>query len=65
VSHGFPAGSDGKEYDCNAGDPDLIPGLRRFPGEKNGNPLQYSCVKNSMDRWAWWATVHRVAKSWT
>ena len=65
VSHGFPAGSNGKESACNAGDPDLIPELGKSPGEKNGNPLQYSCVKNSMDRGAWQATVHRVAKSWT
>ena len=41
-----------------------IPGLGRSPGGGNGNPLQYSCLENSMDRGAWWATVHRVAKSW-
>ena len=40
----------------------LIPGLRRSPGVGNGNPLQYSCLKNSMDRGAWWATVHGVAE---
>ena len=45
--------------------PGLIPGLGRSPGEGNGNPLQYSCLKNPMDRRAWWATVHGVAKSWT
>ena len=42
-----------------------IPGLRRSPGEGNGNPLQYSCLENSIDREAWRATVHGVAKSWT
>ena len=49
----FPGGSDGKESACNAGDPSLIPGLARSPGEGNGNPLQYSCLKNSMSRRAW------------
>jgi len=47
---GFPGGSDGKESACNARDPDLILGLGRSPGEGNGNPLQYSCLDNSMDR---------------
>ena len=42
-----------------------ISGLGRFPGEGNGNPLQYSCLENHMDRGAWWATVHEVSKSWT
>ena len=42
-----------------------IPGLGRFPGVGNGNPLQYSCLENAMDRGAWWATVHRVAESQT
>ena len=46
-------GSDGKESACNAGDLGLIPGLGRSPGEGNGNPFQYSCLKNSMDRGAW------------
>ena len=41
-----------------------IPGLGRFPGEENGNPLQYSCQGNPMDRGAWWAVVHGVAKEW-
>ena len=50
---------------ANAGDPGLIPGSQRFPAEGNGNPLQYSCLGNPMDRGAWWATVHRVAKSRT
>ena len=47
---------------CNAGDVGLIPGLGRSPGERNGNALQYSCLENSMDRGAWWATVHGVVK---
>ena len=48
---------------CNPGDPGLIPGLGRSPGEANGNLLQYSCLENPMDAGAWWATTHRVAKS--
>ena len=47
----------------NAGDPGLIPGSGRSPGEGNGNPLQYSCLENSTERGAWGAIVHRVAKS--
>ena len=62
---GFPGGSDGKESACNAGDLGLIPGLGRFPGERNGYPFQYSCLENPMDRGAWWVAVHGVAKSWT
>ena len=50
--------SDGKESACNAGDPGSIPGLGRSPGERNGNPLLYSCLKNSTDRGAWQATIH-------
>jgi len=61
----FPGGSDSKESTCNAGDPDLIPGLGRSPAEGNGNPLQYSCLDNSMDREAWQAIVHGVTKRWT
>ena len=61
----FRGGSDSKESTCNAGDPGLIPGLGRSPPEGNGNPLQYSCLDNSMDREAWQAIVHRVTKSWT
>ena len=60
----IPGGSDGKESAYNAGDPGSIPGLGRSPQAGNGNPLQYSCLKNPMDRGAWWATVHGVAKSW-
>ena len=62
---GFSGGSDSKESTCNAGDLGLIPGLGRYPGEGNGNPLQYSCLENPMDRVACWATVHGVSKSWT
>ena len=53
-------GFDGKESASNAEDPGLIPGLGRAPGEGNGNPLQYSCLENSMDREAWRTTVHGV-----
>ena len=53
---GFPDGSDGKGSVCNAGDPASIPGSGRSPGEGNGNPLQYSCLENPMDRGAWQAT---------
>ena len=62
---GFPGASNSKESACKVGDPGLIPGYGRSPGEGNGNPLQYSFLENSMDRGAWQATVHRVAKSWT
>ena len=58
-------GSDGKASTSNAGDPGSIPGLGRSPGEGNGNPLQCSCLENPMDRGAWRATVHGVAKSRT
>jgi len=61
----FPGGSDVKASACNAGDPGSIPGSGRFPGEGNGNPLQYSCLQNFMDGGASWATVHGVAKSQT
>ena len=60
----FPGGSDSKAAH-NAGDLGLNPGSGRSPREGNGNPLQYSCLENSMDGGAWWATVHRVAKSRT
>ena len=62
---GFPGGSEVKVSVCNMGDPGSIPGLGRSPGEGNGNPLQNSCLENPMDREAWWATVHGVAKSQT
>ena len=61
----FPDGSSGKESTCNAEDPGLNPGLGRFPEGGNGNPFQYSCLENPMDRGAWQATVHGVTKSWT
>ena len=61
----FPGGSDGKESACNARDPGSIPGAGKSPGEGNGNPLQYSCLENPMDRGAWKATVQGVTKSWT
>ena len=59
----FPGGSDGKESACNAGDQGSIPGLGRSLGEGSGNPLQYSCLENSMDRGTWRASVHGVTKS--
>ena len=59
----FPGALGGKGSACNARDPSWIPGSGRSPGEGNGNPLQYSCLKNSMDRGAWWAIVHGITKS--
>ena len=59
---GFPGGSDSKESACNEGDVVSISESGRSPGEGNGYPLQYSCLENSMDRGAWWATVHGVTK---
>ena len=53
-----PGGSEVKASACNMGDPGLIPESGRSPGEGNGNPLQYSCLENPMDRGAWWAIVH-------
>ena len=61
----FPGGSDGKESACSAGDTGSIPGLWRYPGERNGYPLQYSCLENSKDSGAWDPTVRGIAKSWT
>ena len=61
----IPCGSDDKASVYNVGDPGSIPGLGRSPGEGNGNPLQDYCLENPMDRGAWWATAHGVAKSWT
>ena len=65
---GFPGGSAGKEPGCQCRRPKrdgLIPVLERSPREGNGNPLQYSCQENPMDRGAWWATVHGVTQSQT
>ena len=62
----LPQWLSGKESACNAGNADdtgSIPGSGRTPGGGNGNPVQYSCLENPMDRGAWWATVHRVTKS--
>ena len=64
---GFPGSSVGKESACSAGDPGLIPGSGRSPGEGNGKPLQYPCPENLMDSGAWWAAVHesqRVGHDW-
>ena len=61
-AHGGPAV---RNPPANAGDVDSIPGSERSPGEGNSNPLQHSCLENSMDGGAWWATVHGLAKSWT
>ena len=62
---GLPGCSDSKESACSAGELGSIPGLGRSPGGGHGNPLQYSCLENPMDRGAWWATVHGVAKCQT
>ena len=59
---GFPVGSVVKNPSANSGDAGSIPGSRRSPGEGNGNPFQYSCLKNLMDRGAWQTTVHGVAR---
>ena len=59
---GFPGDSVVRHPRPNTGDASLIPGLRRSPGEVNGNPLQYSCLGNPMEREAWWATVHGITK---
>ena len=61
--HSFSGGSDSKESACHVGELGSILGSGRSPGEGNGNPLQYSCVEKSMDRGAWWATVHGLAES--
>ena len=63
VNYIFSGGSDGKEFAYNVGDPGLIPGLGRSPGEGNGNPLQYSCLENPVDEGAWWATIHGITES--
>ena len=58
----LPRWLSGKESACNAGDMGLIPGLRRSPGEENGNPLQYSCLGKPLDRGTWRATVHGITE---
>ena len=63
ICMGFPGGSEVKASACNAGDLGSIPGSERSPREGNGNPLQYSCLENPMDREAWWATIHGVTES--
>ena len=60
-----PQVTGGKECTCNAGDTGTVPGSGRPPGEGNDNPLQYSCLENTMDRGAWWVTVDEATKSWT
>ena len=68
IHRGFPGGTSGKESAGNAGElrnMGSIPELGRSPGGGHGNPLQYSCLENSVDRGAWWATVHRVTNSQT
>ena len=65
MTNAFPGGSDGKESAENAGDPGSIPESGRSPGERNGNLLQVSCLENSMDKGAWKARIHGVAKSQT
>ena len=62
---GFPGGSVVKNPPANVGDVGSIPGSERSPAEGNGNPLQYSCLENTMDRGTWWAIVHKVAKGQT
>ena len=62
---GFQGGSVVDNLSANAGDVGLIPGLGRFPGEGNSNPLPYSCLGNPTERGVWWATVHGVTKNWT
>jgi len=62
---GFPHCSGGKESACNSGDPGSTPGTGRAPAGGNGYPLQYSCLENSTDRGAWWATVHGVTNCHT
>ena len=67
LNRDFPDGSADKESACNAGDTrdtNSVPRLGRFPGIGNGSPFQYSCLGNPMDRGAWWARVHAVAKNW-
>ena len=65
MNPGFPGGSDGRGCACKAEDPGSIQGSGRSPGEGNGDPLQYSCLENSMDRGTWRAIVHGITKSQT
>ena len=65
VTYGLPSFADSKESVCNTGDVGSIPGLGRSPGEETGYPFQHSCLKNCMDKGAWWPAVHGVAKSQT
>ena len=65
VGMGFPGGSDGKDSTCSVGDLGSIPKLERSPGGGNSYPLQYSCLENSIDRGAWWATSHGFTNSLT
>ena len=59
---GFPGSTEDKVSACNVGDPDSIPGLGGSPGVEVGNPIQYSCLENPMDRGAWWTTVRGVIR---
>ena len=63
IFSGFPGGPSGKESPCNVGDLASNPESGTFPGEGNGNPFQYSCLENPMDRGTWWAAVHGIEKS--
>ena len=63
IKLGFPGGSDSKSSACNSGDLGSIPGSGRSPQKENGNPLQYSCLRNPMDRGTWLAIVHGIAKN--
>ena len=66
--HSFPGGASGKEPTCQCRRwkrHRFDPWVGRSPGEGHGNPIQYTCLQNSIDRRAWWATIHVVAKSWT
>ena len=65
ISGQVPGGSEVKVSACNAGNLGSIPGSGRFPGKGNGNPLQYSCLENPVDRGAWWTIAHGVTKSQT
>jgi len=62
---GFPGGTSGKKLGCKCRRCSFDPWVRKIPWRRAGNPIQYSCLENPMDRGAWWATVYRLAKSWT